>query len=674
MRYNPQLPPHFVSPMEIPHLVSSPKLLVILEPHQEIARLLGVARRKAKQQRAAWGVVVIETPAMSRRFPKAECEAIAYAAITAEKMGAHIIRLKADNMLEGIRTLLADPDTDHASLIVADIKKKKHWSWNRPLISKLQATLGSEHPVISVPMGVEPVNSKRWTGFWQVGCDEILTSLCAVFVATLAIELINFLVPEAIGLHNRSEAIIYTIACAFAAERYGLLAGIIASVASFLTLNLLYYAPYGLMLTDAANAVNLGLFLAAALILSILGSRHYGHRLALTKRADRLHSLLNVHRLTLNQNRIEDAIHVLNGEISRLLETKIVIFLPSVMDENKLEDLSVEPVELSESDKTALRICWEESKSTGAATGYAVAGGSWHFEPLITSSDEIGVLAICITEHMDLDMNFDRLLSGIADQIALILERLQLGQMAEATRIQAEREKLRAMLLSSVSHDLKTPLASVIGSLSVYRSMGADLSEEHRTILIHTALEEAQRLDNFITNILDITRIESGQVELKEEWVRPNEWLREVGKNLRGRLVRNELEIVSGNKEKLEVCMDPLMTGQVLQNVLDNAAKYTPPGTKIKVSWANDAGRFSLSVRDYGNGIPEDQLEKIFDKYARLNKQDSKIAGTGLGLAIAKAVMLAQGGDIQAANHLEGGAEFTILLPKIRPASEGQVA
>jgi two-component system sensor histidine kinase KdpD len=152
---------------------------------------------------------------------------------------------------------------------------------------------------------------------------------------------------------------------------------------------------------------------------------------------------------------------------------------------------------------------------------------------------------------------------------------------------------------------------------------------------------------------------------LREEWVRPEEIIKETSRRLRERLRAHKLNIIPSDVD-MEVAMDTIMVSQVLQNLLDNAAKYTAAGTQIDVSWEANENGFFLTIRDHGHGIPDDAVGKVFDKYARIKRQDRQVAGTGLGLAIAKAVMLAQEGGISAANHPDGGAVFTLTLPKVR--------
>lgn len=654
-----------------------PRILVILQPHMEAARLLRVAKRKAEFENIDWEVLVIETRFSHRWLSKEMKENLLSTVTLAEQMGATVTKVYASTIVEGVKEIVskrAEENIPIYSIKIAEIRNEFHWfEWLYPLQQKLQTEFAGTLRISSIPLGFDGDKPILGTSFFRIKLDEILFSLLSVVIAMIVIQLLGMVIPEAIGPHNRNKTIIFIIACAFSSGRYGLLAGLITSVASFFALSTFYIAPYfSLKIDDTSEAVSLVLFLIATLIISFVESHDYTHRNLLFKKANRFNSLLRIHRVALNKNNSHETIKTLDEELKHLLGTNVAFFLPSLMDEKQLETVFIQNLSLNESEKTALKICWEESKTTGVGAPYEPENCNWRFEPMVTAHDEIGVFGIQINKKVELDEDFGQLTASLADQVALILERMQIGKMAEETRIQAEREKLRSMLLSSVSHDLKTPLASIIGSLSVFRSMRKNLSEEHQETLLNTAIDEAQRLDSFITNILDMTRIESGQIELKKEWVNPEFLLKEISKRLRERLRNHHLTIFP-NEQKIEVSMDSMLTGQVIQNLLDNAAKYTKDGTKIDVSWKiNEDKSFILYIRDHGNGIPEDRIEKIFDKYTRINKQDHQVAGTGLGLAIARAIITHQDGSLRADNHPEGGAVFIITLPETRLITEGE--
>lgn len=652
-----------------------PRIFVILEPYAEIARLVRAARRKAQLQKLSWEVVMIETPQMRRRLDKKQQQYLLGAMTLAEQMGGVVTKLRAPSMIEGIREILKEREEQGVpvyNLKVAEVRRTypAFWGFHNSLLRQVRRQLGQSYPVSAIPIGMEEPQRQKLLRLFRITIKEIMASLMTVAIATGLIYLITKLESDSLVSARSNKAIIYMIACAIPALRYGFLAGIVSAAASFIAMNMLFVGKkYSLMIDDVNDAANLFLFLMGTTTIAFLGNQEYKHKLSLTKTADRFHSLLRLHRITLNNNTPEEAVKALDDELSAMLGTDIVFFLPSEKDGVTLNTLFRPDIALNEAEEKALLVTWRESKTSGVGAPYHPEGCNWRFEPLVTANDEIGVMGMRITPRTEMDTDTGRLLSGIADQAALILERLKVEQIAEQHLIQAEREKLRSMLLSSVSHDLKTPLASVIGSLSVYRSMRKNLSEEHIETLISTALEEAQRLDSFITNILDMTRLESGQIEMKEEWMNPARLVGDVTRRLRERLRRHEV-VCEGDRERLEVSMDVMMTGQVLQNLLDNAVKYTPQETRIDVSWKMDEEGFRLSVRDRGAGIPEDQLEKIFDKYSRLKRQDSQVAGTGLGLAVARAIMRAQGGEIVASNHSEGGAVFTLVLPRTRQITD----
>jgi two-component system sensor histidine kinase KdpD len=348
----------------------------------------------------------------------------------------------------------------------------------------------------------------------------------------------------------------------------------------------------------------------------------------------------------------------------------VAFFLPPALNPDAIEPAFPRDLHLDEADRAALELCWKEMKTTGLASPYDF-DTQWRFEPMLASGGEIGVLAIRPRPHAKLDAWFGRLLTAIADQTAAVIEHIELERSMEATRIREEREKLRSMLLSSVSHDLKTPLASIIGALSICRSQRA-VTPEKREILIETALEEAERLDSFITNILDMTHLESGKIEFKQDWHNPQAMIQEVIKRLTYRMRQHKV-VIQPSPVKVEVYMDLVMTEQVFQNILDNACKYTPASAVIEVSCIQKEGQgIFWQIRDHGKGLPPEKLDRIFDKYSRLQMKDSQVAGTGLGLAISRAIMEAQNGTVTAANHPEGGAVFTIQLPKWRMAETTQ--
>jgi two-component system sensor histidine kinase KdpD len=251
---------------------------------------------------------------------------------------------------------------------------------------------------------------------------------------------------------------------------------------------------------------------------------------------------------------------------------------------------------------------------------------------------------------------------NILSVIASLINRIDALEDESEKNIKFEKEKLRTQILSSISHDLKTPLAAIIGALNLITSMSTRISEEQKQELIESSISEAHRLNNFITNILNMARIESGVVKPKMEWQNVEDIVKHIQKKFRLKYPDRILKIneIPGY---ISVNMDSALFEQMMFNMLDNSVKYSPPGSEIELDIEKNSS-LDFIIIDHGNAVPEDMLEKIFDKYARLQIEDRKIAGTGLGLAIAKSLADLQNATITAAKHPEGGMMMITSCPE----------
>jgi two-component system sensor histidine kinase KdpD len=256
-----------------------------------------------------------------------------------------------------------------------------------------------------------------------------------------------------------------------------------------------------------------------------------------------------------------------------------------------------------------------------------------------------------------------RLLDALRDQGALAIERVRLVEEMDRVERAAETERLRSALLTSISHDLKTPLAAVLGAASALRDLGGKLGDAEKADLLATVIDESERLNRFIANLLDMTKLESGAIS-------PNVALHDVAEIV-GSALRRASRILSDHRVELELApdlpmleLDAVLFEQVLFNLLDNAAKYAPPGSRILMQSWRDVDNVCLRVLDEGSGISATDLDHVFDKFYRAQKTDHVRAGTGLGLAISRGFVEAMHGTIVAANRTDrSGAAFTISLP-----------
>ncbi len=228
------------------------------------------------------------------------------------------------------------------------------------------------------------------------------------------------------------------------------------------------------------------------------------------------------------------------------------------------------------------------------------------------------------------------------------------------------REDLHRQILSTVSHDLKTPLATIIGSLEVYQKMYDKLSPEKRQLLLHASLAEAYRLDNFITNILDMTRLEAGVVRASAEVCDIQQIIKDTITRLGPKGLAATVEI-SISPRAGDLITDPMLLGRALGLVVENSLRHGGGGKApiIEITSSHNGHAHSIHVRDHGPGIPENRLEDIFAKYTRFNNADYQNAGTGLGLSIARELMTTIDGKITAQNHAAGGALFMLQFPQL---------
>jgi two-component system sensor histidine kinase KdpD len=291
-----------------------------------------------------------------------------------------------------------------------------------------------------------------------------------------------------------------------------------------------------------------------------------------------------------------------------------------------------------------------------------LAGAKNSYLPLKAAHNVIGVLGMGVNESAGSLMPEQwRLLESFANQAAQAMQRVQLAGEARQAQLLRETEKLQTALLNSISHDLRTPLASITGALSSLRDDAAFLTETARNILVTTAWEQADRLNNLVGNLLEMTRLQAGATKVKPEPCDVQDLigvaLEQLGRRLGGRTINieapDDLPLVS---------MDFVLMVQVLVNLLDNAIKYSPPDRPITIHAAATPAEFTLQVIDRGVGISENELERIFQKFYRLQGANG-VSGTGLGLSISKGIVDAHSGRIWATNNPEGGAIFTIAMP-----------
>jgi two-component system sensor histidine kinase KdpD len=455
------------------------------------------------------------------------------------------------------------------------------------------------------------------------------------------------------------------------AVRFGLWPSLFASVASALCYNFFFTKPYyTFFISDPTNVIAVLFFTIVAIVVSNVAARARAHSLVAMARARTTELLYSFTQKLASVGILDDVLWATAYQAALMLKVRVVLLLP---ENGSIAVKAGYPPEdtLDEADLAAAKWTWQSNRPAGRGSEN-LPGAKRLFLPMRTGRGAVGVVGIDSDKPGPLlTPDGRRLLDALADQAALAIERVHLVEDMERVKHTVETEQLRSALLTSISHDLKTPLSAVLGSAEAMRNMWPDLADAQRDDLLATIIDEAERLNRFIANLLDMTKLESGAIVA-------NTSLHDVGEIV-GSALDRAARILSQHEVELEfapdlpmLMLDAVLFEQALFNLLDNAAKYSPAGTAIRIEGWRDENSVCLEVFDEGDGIPIGDLEHIFDKFYRARKGDQVRAGTGLGLAISQGFIEAMNGTITAANRSDrSGAVFTIRMPV--PANSTQL-
>jgi two-component system, OmpR family, sensor histidine kinase KdpD len=469
------------------------------------------------------------------------------------------------------------------------------------------------------------------------------------------------LIQPIFGIENVD--LVFLTAVVSVAVRFGLLPSLFASVAASLCYNFFFLPPvYTFTITDPTNVAAFFFFMLIAILVSNVAARVRTQAVTAAGRIRTTESLYAFSRKLASTATLDDVLWATAYQIALMLKVRVVLLLPE--DEVLTVKAGYPPEDqLDKADLAAANWAWGNDRTAGRGSD-TLPGAKRLFLPMRTGRGPIGVIGIDDDRTGPLlTPDARRLLDALVDQGALAIERVLLVEDMDRVKRTVESDRLRAALLTSISHDLKTPLASVLGAASTMRDLGSDLSESEKRDLLATVIDESERLNRFIANLLDMTKLESGAVV-------PNTMRQDIGEIV-GSVLRRASKILAHHKVSLDLAadmpmleLDAVLFEQVLFNLLDNAAKYAAAGTTISIRSQRDRNSMTLQIIDEGDGIPATELESVFDKFYRAQKGDHVRPGTGLGLAISRGFVEAMRGAISATNRTDrSGAVLTIRLP-----------
>ncbi|NVP58269.1 sensor histidine kinase [Mycoplana rhizolycopersici] len=634
------------------------RVLVGIDHSARGASLVRYAKRQADRLRAPWTAIHVET-SRSVNLSDADKDRLASHLRLAEQLGGEAMIIPGQGVASDILRHAAANNFTH---VVVGKPEKRRWR------EMIEGSVAHELIRIAGDINVHVVSGAERAPPASTGVKTAPPSpqfrLQPYLLGTLYVSgalALGVLLDQFLDVRNL--ALVFLIAVLTSAVTAGLWPALYACVASALAFNFFFLEPkYTLTIRDPESVLALVFFLVVAVTASNLTARVQRQAAAARQRARTTEELYLFAKKLASTGTLDDVLWATAHQIALMLKVRVVILMPE--DETIAVKAGYPPDDtLVDADIAAARWAWENNRPAGRGAD-TLPGAKRLYLPLRTGRSAIGVVGLDDDRQGPLlTPEQQRLFDALADQAALAIERVQLVADVDRARLAAEADRLRSALLTSISHDLKTPLAAIMGAAGTLRDYSASMPEEDRADLLSTVVDESERLNRFIANLLDMTKIESGATE-------PNASYNFVG-DIVGTALRRAQKILTRHRAVVDIPadlpmlkLDPVLFEQVLFNLLDNAAKYAPANSTILIRARADGRGVLLQVMDEGPGIPSADLERIFDSFYRVRKGDHVRAGTGLGLSICRGFIEAMGGTILATNRADrSGAIFTITMP-----------
>ncbi|MEP9357534.1 sensor histidine kinase KdpD [Sphingomonas sp. KR3-1] len=639
---------------------ASERLVVAVSELPGAPELVRAAKRIADGLRAPWTAVHIETP-RTARFGDTENAQVASALHLASQLGGQVASVPAESVLEGLKRFTVEA---RATQLIVGKSARSRWFELRhgSVVDRLvRETPGIAVHVLPMLETPAPHPRQRPRANWGSPTDYTISLALVAAVTLLGATLFSFGNITNIGL-------LYLLPVMVAATRYGVRAGVVTGLISSLAYNFFFIPPtHTFTIQDPQNIITVLVLMGVAVVSSQLAARVRAQAELAQRSAAQNSTLAGFARLLTGVSTQEDLGQTLCAEVGRLLDVSTVLLLP---ERGQLALRAAYPPEdrLEMIEQAAAQWSYDHNSPAGRGSDTLTAS-EWLFHPLAAGGRVLGVFGVARSDAGN-PLRSDQLplLLSLLDQAALAFERIALeSEMATVTQLK-ERDRLRAALLSSVSHDLRTPLTTILGMLGEMRAESEGQGEQ-----LAAARSEAERLNRFVANLLDMVRIEAGALHQSIEPVDLAEAVAGAVHDLR-RVLEGHPVRFDVSPELPFVSLDPQLFHHCLINLIENAGKYGDPGSPITIEARRQPGSMTLSVMDEGPGLPPGDEARIFETFARIEGSDRK-GGTGLGLAIVKGFAEAMGLSVSAANRADpAGAIFTIRFPEglLRKASAGE--
>jgi len=628
------------------------RILVLVGPDAMAGSLVRAGRRLSDMMMdAPWTVAHIERPNRAAGDPLAGAK-LNEALKLAEQLGGSTVVLTGDNL---VRAVLDYARRNNVTQIVVGKSRRARWRglFGRSLAPALldEAAGAALHIITEAGADDAPTPKARR----QAGAVPWRGHLGAIALVAVALGLATLIDQR---VENANLAMIFLLSVLVSGLAFGFWPAVTAAGLAALGYNFFFLGPeLSFRIGHPADVLTFVVFFAVALTTGWLTGRVRDQARATSRRASAITALLAASRRLSAAARKEDAASALAEQLSAATGGKAIVFLPTDGDIAPLAaSPDMEP--LSTADLAAARWSWEKGEPAGAGTG-TLPNAAWTFRALQGVKARSGVVAL---EPKALAAEEDeRFALALLDQGAVALERAEFAAEAADADALRRSDRLRSALLNSVSHDLRTPLSTVLGAVTTLIEFGKAMQPKVRTDLLLSIREEAERLNRYVGDLLDMTRLEGGALNTRKDWTDVRDVLAAAIARVERRLENRNF--VRDFPAQLSMVMaDPSLLEQALVNILENAIAYSPDGSAIETAAYEDRGNVVISIEDEGRGIPTAELERVFERFRRMEESTDRGKGAGLGLAISKGFVEAMGGRIAAASPIHDGRGTRILI------------
>ncbi len=634
------------------------KVMVCISKNNQAANLIRIGKRMSASLNAELIVANVSTPWEPELSSQAQNNFLNNLKL-AESLGAEIISLTGVTIADEIINLAKKRNI--TQLIIGKPLRPRPIEWfQEPVVDKI-IRKGEGIRVHVIPTGIKKTvykvkDSKRNYRNFLLPMGVGL-GLIAVFY------FLSFFFESFIGIFNIT--VLFSIPAAIVAFYGNYLSSALVAAVSFLTFDFFFIPPRNLFTVEDLRFIpSFFIYLVLAMFICYLSKKSKLQVRFVEKREEQLSILYSLSRKISAKIDLQEVIENVKEKIEKLIKCKVVFLIRgsngSLEIQEQLPEEDLKKKLSDEKEKAIAEWVLANGRIAGKGTDF-LNGSELIYFPLKTQGDIVGVIGIFLDKEQNLlTAEQQKLVESICGLLASVIYRINTSRQLSEAKVLEESQKLYNALFNSISHDLRTPLTAIIGSSSTIENEGAALREADKTELVKNINKSAFRMLKLVNNLLDMARIESGQINLKYEWCDIQDIIGVAVKQV-DIMEERQLEINLGDDIPL-IWVDFSLMELVFVNLLDNAAKYSKPQSKITVSVKNETGELFVMVSDEGTGIPDEESSKIFEKFYRMKIADN-IQGTGLGLPICKAIIELHAGKIWADKNAKNGLTIKILLP-----------